>query len=197
MTPCRKSADSYFYDIMLRSTISLATHNHLPYFFFFLFLWKDCDFIRILKVFCKFLSLFFSSSNKTFRVCCWKAMAAAEIDQRDAYRLILGQNEVFFAYGPLFGRKTMHIFCQWDEISVFFLPPDSRPNLLSSIHNLVRWDSFVKKWGKKMKFATALLVYGRVLCLFTGIIFFKRIFSCISESWLIWSNPTYSKAMKK
>ena len=47
-------------------------------------------------------------------------MAAAEIDQRDAYRLILGQNEVFFAYESLFGRNTMHIFCQWDEISVYF-----------------------------------------------------------------------------
>ena len=47
-------------------------------------------------------------------------MAAAEFDQTGAHRLILRQNEVFFAYGPLFGRKTMHIFCQWDEISAFF-----------------------------------------------------------------------------
>ena len=46
-------------------------------------------------------------------------MAAADIDQRDAYRLVLKQNEVFFAYGPMFGRKTMQFFCQWDEISAF------------------------------------------------------------------------------
>ena len=89
------------------------------------------------KFFCKSLSCFFSSSNKTFRVCCWKAIATAEIDQRDAHRVILRQNEVFFAYGPLFGLKTMCIFCEWDEISIF-LPRYSRPTLLSaSIHNLV------------------------------------------------------------
>jgi hypothetical protein len=49
----------------------------------------------------------------------------------------LRHNEVFFAYGPLLGRKTMYIFCEWDEISIFF-PRYSRPTLLSaSIHNLV------------------------------------------------------------
>ena len=64
-------------------------------------------------------------------------MAASEFDQISAHRVILRQNEVFFAYGPLFGLKTMCIFCEWHEISIF-LPRYSRPTLLSaSIHNLV------------------------------------------------------------